>query len=225
LCFHPGGPCRPTLRPIHPHLAPFLPGATPPLADVACPSLIGPRGRCDHNDAEQAAGISKDVALAAMHCRAVVTSALRPSHLGGFDRRALEPPRRGMVGLRLLCSDACAYRLGYAHPSPRAFPGAQVMRDTVPLGEIGGQPPPLAPAFGDLKNGLEHSPHAQGARPSPAFGGGDQRCHPLPFCVGQVAWRCFFIHISILHNPRRLFRQPLRGEPYVHRGVYHRVVL
>src|SRR5882724_6263057 len=84
------------------------------------------------------------------------------------------------------------------------------MRDALPLGEIGGQHPPLDPAFSDRKNGLEHSPHAQGARASPAFGGGDQLFDPLPFFVGQVAWIGFFIHISILHNPRRLFRQALR---------------
>ena len=85
------------------------------------------------------------------------------------------------------------------------------MLDALPLGEIGGQPPPLDPAFGDIKNGIEHSPHAQGARASPAFGGGDQLFDPLPFFVGQVAWICFFMHISMLHNPRRLFRQALRA--------------
>ena len=86
------------------------------------------------------------------------------------------------------------------------------MLDAWPLGEIGGQHPPLDPAFGDIKNGIEHSPHAQGARAAPAFGGGAQLFDPLPFFVGQVAWIGFFIHISILHNPRRLFRQALREE-------------
>src|SRR5207249_11273611 len=33
---------------------------------------------------------------------------------------------------------------------------------------------------------------------------------PLPFLVGQVAWIYFFVHLPILHNPRRLFRQALR---------------
>jgi len=84
------------------------------------------------------------------------------------------------------------------------------MIDALPLGEIGGQHPPLDPAFGDIKNGIEHGPHAQGARASPAFGGGDQLVDLFPFFVGQVAWLCFFIHSSILHhNPRRLFRQAL----------------
>src|SRR2546421_11695493 len=71
------------------------------------------------------------------------------------------------------------------------------MIDALPLGEIGGQHPPLDPAFGDIKNGIEHSPHAQGARASPAFGGGDQLFDPLPFFVGQVAWICFFIHTGV----------------------------
>ena len=156
-------------------------------------------------------GSYKDVALAALHWLAVVTPALRPSHLGGFDRLALATPCRGMCVLRLFGSDAGAERLVYAHPYPRAFPGAPGMRDALPLGEMGGQPPPLDPAFGDIKNGIEHGPHAQGARASPAFGGGDQLCEPLPFFVGQVAWICFFIPILILHNPRRLFRQALNS--------------
>jgi hypothetical protein len=84
------------------------------------------------------------------------------------------------------------------------------MIDALPLGEIRGQHAPLDPTFGDIKNGIEHGPHAQGARASPAFGGGDQLLDPRPFFVGQVAWICLFIHISILQNPRRLFRQALR---------------
>src|SRR4029434_4503064 len=98
-----------------------------------------------------------------------------------------------------------------AHPYPLAFPGAQVMIDALPLGEIRGQHAPLDPTFGDIKNGIEHVPHAQGALASPAFGGGDQLLDPRPFFVGQVAWICLFIHISILQNPRRLFRQALRA--------------
>src|SRR6266487_4538120 len=87
------------------------------------------------------------------------------------------------------------------------------MIDALPLGEIGGQHTPLDPAFGDIKNGIEYGPHAQGARSSTAFGGWDQLFDPLPFFVGQVTWICFFIHIPILHNPRRLFRQALRSVP------------
>src|SRR5262245_55879984 len=83
------------------------------------------------------------------------------------------------------------------------------MIDALPLGEIRGPHAPLAPTFGDIKYGIEHSPHAQGARASPTFGGGDQLFDPLRFFVGQVAWICLFIHISILHNPRRLLRQAL----------------
>src|SRR5512132_2091459 len=69
------------------------------------------------------------------------------------------------------------------------------MIDALPLGEIRGQHAPLDPTFGDIKNGIEHGPHAQGARASPAFGGGDQLLDPRPFFVGQVAWICLFIHI------------------------------
>src|SRR2546425_13033804 len=96
------------------------------------------------------------------------------------------------------------------------------MNGSVPLGEIGGNDPRLDPAFGDIKNGIEHSPHAQGARASPAFGGGNQLFDPLPFFVGQVAWIGFFIHISILHNPRRLFRQALRTASYSKRRTSRR---
>src|SRR6266511_1298153 len=83
------------------------------------------------------------------------------------------------------------------------------MIDTLPLGEIGGQHAPLDPTFGHRKDGIEYGPHTQGARSSTAFGGGDQIFDPLPFLVCQVAWIYFFVHIPILHNPRRLFRQAL----------------
>src|SRR5213595_974980 len=86
------------------------------------------------------------------------------------------------------------------------------MIDTLPLGEIGVQHAPLDPPFGHIKDGIEYGPHTQGARSSTAFGGGDQIFDPLPFLVGQVAWIYFFVHLPILHNPRRLFRQALRGE-------------
>src|SRR2546427_1831346 len=60
-----------------------------------------------------------------------------------------------------------------------------------------------------IKDSIEHGPHTQGARSSTAFGGWDHIFDPLPFLVGQVAWIYFFVHIPILHNPRRLFRQAL----------------
>src|SRR6266481_2865936 len=85
------------------------------------------------------------------------------------------------------------------------------MIDTLPLGEIGGQHAPLDPPFGHIKDGIEYCPHTQGARSSTTFGGGDHLFDPLPFLVGQVAWIYFFVHLPILHNPRRLFRQALRA--------------
>jgi hypothetical protein len=84
------------------------------------------------------------------------------------------------------------------------------MIDALPLGEIGWQHAPLDPAFRHIKDGIEHGPHTEGARSSTAFGGWDHIFDPLPFLVGQVAWICFFVHIPMLHNPRRLFRQALR---------------
>src|SRR5215470_4240072 len=114
------------------------------------------------------------MALAALHLLAGVKPALRPSHLGGFHRLAIETPRRGMVMPLLFFSDACAYRIVDAHPDPLAFPAAQVMIDALPLGEIRGQHAPLDPALGDIKTDIEYSSHAQGARASHAFGGRDQ---------------------------------------------------
>src|SRR6059036_1453540 len=89
------------------------------------------------------------------------------------------------------------------------------MIDTLPLGEIGGQHAPWDPPFGHIKDGIEYGPHTQGARSSTAFGGGDHIFDPLPFLVGQVAWIYFFVHLPILHNPRRLFRQALRRAPWL----------
>src|SRR6266545_3950189 len=99
------------------------------------------------------------------------------------------------------------------------------MIDTLPLGEIGGQHAPLDPTCGHRKDGIEYGPHTQGARSSTAFGGGDQIFDPLPFLVCQVAWIYFFVHIPILHNPRRLFRQALSVLTYAGEtasGLRHR---
>src|SRR5437763_15757820 len=96
-------------------------------------------------------------------------------------------------------------------PYPLEFPGAQVMIDALPLGEIAWQHAPLDPTFGHIKDRIEHGSHTQGAGPSTAFGGWEQIFVPLPFLVGQVAWIGFFVHVAILHNPRRLFRQALRA--------------
>src|SRR6516162_5995534 len=80
------------------------------------------------------------------------------------------------------------------------------MIDALPLGEIDGQHAPLDPAFGHIKDGIEHGPHTQSAWASTVFSGGDQIFDPLPFLVGQVAWICFF-H-SYLHStqPTKTFQ-------------------
>ena len=72
------------------------------------------------------------------------------------------------------------------------------MIDALPLGEISGQHAPLDPAFGHIKDGIEHGPHTQSTGASTAFGGWDQIFDPLPLLVGEVAWICFFAHIPIL---------------------------
>src|SRR5689334_428788 len=86
------------------------------------------------------------------------------------------------------------------------------MIDALPLGEIGGQHAPLDPAFGHIKDGIEHGSHTEDTRAATTFGGGEQIFDPLPFLVGQIAWIGLFVHISMLHNPRRLFRQALRSQ-------------
>src|SRR6516164_10901592 len=87
------------------------------------------------------------------------------------------------------------------------------MIDALPLGEIYGQHAPLDPAFGHIKDGIEHGPHTQSAWASTVFSGGDQIFDPLPFLVGQVAWICFF-H-SYLHStqPTKTFQTGSKGSP------------
>src|SRR4029450_602051 len=84
------------------------------------------------------------------------------------------------------------------------------MIDALPLGEIDRQHAPLDSPFRHIKDGIEHRSHTQGARSSTTFGGGDHIFDPLPFLITQVAWIYFFVHLPILHNLRRLFRQALR---------------
>src|SRR5215468_756053 len=111
-----------------------------------------------------------------------------------------------------------------ADPHPLGFPGPQVMIDALPLGKIAWQHAPLDPALGDIKDGIEHGPHTQGARSSTTFGSGDHIFDPLPFLVGQVAWVYCFVHIPMLHNSRRLFRQALRDLlwKFLRAGVMYR---
>src|SRR4030095_9915501 len=151
------------------------------------------------------------MALASLDFLAVVKPSFCSPHLGRLHRLTLETHRRGMFVPLLFFSDARTECIVHADPYPLEFPGAQIRIDALPLGEIGGQHPPLDPAFGHIKNGLEYGPHTQGTWSSTAFGGGDQIFDPLPFLVGQVAWIYCFVHRPSLHNPRRLFRQALRN--------------
>ena len=106
----------------------------------------------------------------------------------------------------LFFSDARASCLVDSDPHPLEFPGSQIMIDALPLGKIDWQHAPLDPAFGHIKDGIEHCPHTQGARSSTAFGGWDQIFDPLPFLVGQVAWIYFFVHIPNFTQPTETFQ-------------------
>src|SRR4029453_16786836 len=151
------------------------------------------------------------MAFASLDFLAIVKPSFCATHLGGLDRLTIQTPRRGMFVPLLLFSDARTECIVNSDPYALEFPGSQVMIDALPLGESGGQHAPLDPAFGHIKDGIEYGPHLQGTRASTAFGSWDQIFDPLPFLVGQVAWIYFFVHIPILHNPRRLFRQALSG--------------
>src|SRR6266404_5117459 len=151
------------------------------------------------------------MAFASLDFLAVVKPSFCSAYLRGLDRLTIQTSRRGMFVPLLFFSDARTECIVDSDPHPLELPGSQVMVDTLPLGEIGGQHTPLDPTFGDIKDGIEYGPHTQGTRSSTAFGGWDHIFDPLPFLVGQVAWIYFFVHIPILHNPRRLFRQALRG--------------
>src|SRR6267378_2877425 len=166
------------------------------------------------------------MAFASLDFLAVVKPSFCSAYLRGLDRLTLQTSRRGMFVPLLFFSDARTECIVDSDPHPLELPGSQVMVDTLPLGEIGGQHTPLDPTFGDIKDGIEYGPHTQGTRSSTAFGGWDHIFDPLPFLVGQVAWIYFFVHIPILHNPRRLFRQALRevraAPPYASFLALHR---
>src|SRR6266853_4166958 len=149
------------------------------------------------------------MAFASLDFLAVVKPSLGSTDLGSLYRLAIQTPRRGMFVPLLLFSDTRTECIVNSDPHALEFPGSHGVIDALPLGEIGWQHAPLDPTLGHIKDGIEYCPHAQGARSSTAFGGGDQLFDPLPFLVGQVAWIYFFAHIPILHNPRRLFRQAL----------------
>jgi hypothetical protein len=210
LLFDPGRPLRPTLRAIPPPLAPFLAGAAPLLEEAPGAGLVGKRSRGHASDQSSSQGIDSPVAFAALDCLPVGTPSVCPPHLGRLHRLPLQTPRRGLFVPRLFGADAGASRLGDSDPHPLELPGSHIMRDALPLGKIDWPHAPWAPAFGHSKDGMEHGAPPQGARSSTAFGGGDHLFAPLPFLVGQVAWIYCFVHIPILHNQRRLFRQALR---------------
>src|SRR6266849_5942725 len=150
------------------------------------------------------------MAFASLDFLAVVKPSFCSAYLRVLDRLTIQTSRRGMFVPLLFFSDARTECIVDSDPHPLELPGSQVMIDTLPLGKIGWQHAPLDPTFGHIKDGIEYGPHTQSARSSTAFGGWDQIFDPLPFLVGQVAWIYFFVHILILHKPRRLFRQALR---------------
>src|SRR6266478_5666454 len=160
------------------------------------------------------------MAFASLDLLAVVKASFCSTHLRGLHRLTIQTPRRRMFVPFLAFSDAGAYRIMHADPHTGAFPGSEVMIDTLPLGEIDRQHAPLDAPFRHIKDGIEHRAHTQGARSSTTFGGGNQIFDPLPFLVSEVAWIYFFVHLHILHNLRRLFRQALTGvQPYVEEGL------
>src|SRR5947209_7301267 len=165
------------------------------------------------------------MAFASLDFLAVVKPSFCSAYLRGLDRLTIQTSRRGMFVPLLFFSDARTECIVDSDPHPLELPGSQVMVDTLPLGEIGGQHTPLDPTFGDIKDGIEYGPHTQGTRSSTAFGGWDQLFDPLPFLVGQVAWIYFFVHIPILHNPRRLFRQALRKLHWHNRSMRTATIL
>src|SRR6266478_3029483 len=151
------------------------------------------------------------MAFASLDLLAVVKASFCSTHLRGLHRLTIQTPRRRMFVPFLAFSDAGAYRIMHADPHTGAFPGSEVMIDTLPLGEIDRQHAPLDAPFRHIKDGIEHRAHTQGARSSTTFGGGNQIFDPLPFLVSEVAWIYFFVHLHILHNLRRLFRQALKA--------------
>src|SRR6266436_3991507 len=155
------------------------------------------------------------MAFASLDLLAVVKASFCSTHLRGLHRLTIQTPRRRMFVPFLAFSDAGAYRIMHADPHTGAFPGSEVMIDTLPLGEIDRQHAPLDAPFRHIKDGIEHRAHTQGARSSTTFGGGNQIFDPLPLLVREVAWIYFFVHLHILHNLRRLFRQALSWWAYI----------
>src|SRR5215468_3496535 len=111
--------------------------------------------------------------FASLDFLAVVKPSFCSTYLGSLDRLTIQTPRRGMFVPLLLFSDTRTECIVHSDPHSMAFPGSQVVIDALPLGKIAWQHAPLDPAFGHIKDGIEHCSHTQGARSSTAFGGGD----------------------------------------------------
>src|SRR6266436_6879542 len=111
------------------------------------------------------------MAFTSLHFLAVVKPSFGSPNLGGLHRLTIQTPRCRMFVPLLFFSDTRAQGIVDSDPHPLEFPGAQVMIDALPLGEIDGQHAPWDPTFGHRKDGIEHGPHIQGARSSTAFGG------------------------------------------------------
>src|SRR5262249_21215237 len=124
------------------------------------------------------------MAFASLDFLTVVKPSFCSTYLGRLDRLAIQTPRRGMFVPLLLFSDTRTECIANSDPYSLEFPGAQVVIDTLTFGKIGGQHAPLDPAFGHIKDGIEHGPHTQCAGSSTAFSGGDQIFDPLPLLVG-----------------------------------------
>src|SRR4030095_3973659 len=104
----------------------------------------------------------------------------------------------------------------YAHPYPRAFPGAQVLIDALPLGEIGGQPPPLAPAFGDIKMALSTARmHKVRGRPPLLAAGISSLIHSHSSSVRSLGY--VFSFIFPFYTTHEDFSDRLLGPPKARR--------
>src|SRR6266446_3480883 len=99
------------------------------------------------------------MAFASLDFLAVVKPSFHPAHLGGLHRLTIQTPRRGMFVPLLFFSDARTYGIMDSDPHPLEFPGSQVMIDALPLRKSDWQHTPLDPAFGHIKDSIEHCPH------------------------------------------------------------------
>ena len=190
-----------TVRAIYPHTAELFARATT-LEDYACAVTILDRCSRDRYRQDQTERIDEQVTLAT-HALLPCVKATDTWPRGSLDTLAIQTARRWMFMAPCPAADLSTEGIMDAVPRAVIAPLAEIVIDTLPLGVLTRQHPPLDTSDNDVKDRVHNAPHIQCTWSSTGSCQWNQIFDMIPLAVGQVGWVGLVQHIPSI--PTHLF--------------------